>query len=64
MRPAIKEGLHVGWIERIRGGLQSGRVGARKKPVVEPLEADAIAPKALLDPVVAIEAERHRIRGP
>jgi hypothetical protein len=61
MRPAIKEGLKVGRIERIAGGLQRLRIGTREKSVVEAFEAAAIAAEALFDPFVAVETELDRI---
>jgi len=62
MRPAVEEGLDVGRPERIAGSLQGGGVGARKEPIVEALEANAIAAEALLHPLMAVETELHRIR--
>jgi hypothetical protein len=63
MGPAVEEGrLDVGRPERIAGSLQGGRVGAREKPIVEALKANAIAAEALLHPLMAVETELHRIR--
>jgi hypothetical protein len=62
LRPAIEEGLHVGRAERIAGGLQRGGIAAAEKPVVETLKAHALATQVLLDPLVPVETELHRIR--
>jgi hypothetical protein len=61
VRPAIEEGLHVGGAECVAGGLERDGIGAGPEAVVETLEANTIAPEALLHPFVAIETELHGI---
>ena len=61
LRPAVKEGLDVSGAEGIAGGLQPGRVGAGEKAIVEARTANAIATEALLDPLMTVETELHRI---
>src|SRR5712691_11149578 len=61
LRPAVKEALDVGGAKGVAGGLQCGGVGAGEKPIVEALEANAIATEALLDPLVTVETELHGI---
>ena len=61
MRPAVEEGLDVTGAQRVAGRLQGGGVGAREKPIVEALKANAIATETLLDPLMTVETELHGI---
>src|SRR5216684_1815261 len=62
MGPPIEERLHVRRAECVTGGLERARIGAGEEAVVETLEPDAVAAEGLLDPLVAVETELHRIR--
>src|SRR5438309_9927191 len=62
MGPPIEERLHVRRAECVTGGSERARIGAGEEAVVETVEPDAVAAEALLDPLVAVETELHRIR--
>src|SRR5437867_7636257 len=62
MRPPVEEGLQVRGAKRIAGGLKRDGIGTREKPVVETLEAHALATQLLFHPFMAVETEFHRVR--
>src|SRR5262249_53595196 len=62
MGPPVEESLQVRGAERIARGLKRSRIPTGEKPVVETLEAHALATQLLFDPFMAIQTEFHGVR--
>ena len=60
--PAVEEALHVGRPEPIADRLEPLGIVAGQEAVVEAGEPEADLPRLLLGPLVAVQADPHRVR--
>ena len=59
--PAIEERLNIARAKRVAHGLQARRVLAPAKAVVERLKGDAGLSQLLVRPMMAVQAQAHRV---